>query len=46
MSSCKVLADKWSVVTVDGTTAAQEEHTVLVTANGVEVLTKRDDESL
>lgn len=33
--------DDWSVVTVDGSRAAHFEHTVLVTAAGVEVLTKR-----
>jgi len=45
-NSCKVLSDKWSVVTTDGSMAAQEEHTILVTESGAEVLTKRDDELL
>ena len=31
--------DNWTVRTVDGSLSAQFEHTVLVTANGVEVLT-------
>jgi methionyl aminopeptidase len=33
--------DKWTVTTADGSLSAQFEHTVLVTKNGVEVLTKR-----
>lgn len=33
--------DKWTVTTVDGSLSAQFEHTVAVTKNGVEVLTKR-----
>lgn len=32
--------DKWTVRTVDGALSAQFEHTVLVTKNGAEVLTK------
>ena len=36
---CKVLGDGWTAVTVDGTLSAQWEHTLLVTENGVEVLT-------
>ncbi|NBC35060.1 type I methionyl aminopeptidase [Novosphingobium sp. FSY-8] len=38
------LADGWTVVTDDGALSAQFEHTVAVTANGVEVLTLRADE--
>ena len=34
-----VLDDGWTVVTRDGSLSAQFEHTVLVTADGVEVLT-------
>jgi len=33
-------ADGWTATTVDGSLSAQYEHTVLVTQNGVEVLTK------
>jgi len=33
--------DGWTVVTKDGALSAQFEHTVMVTSNGVEVLTKR-----
>lgn len=33
--------DKWTVTTVDGSLSAQFEHTVAVTKNGVEILTKR-----
>jgi len=32
--------DNWTVTTADGSLSAQFEHTVLVTANGVEILTK------
>jgi methionyl aminopeptidase len=41
----KLLPDKWTVVTKDHSLSAQWEHTLLVTENGVEVLTKRNDES-
>jgi methionyl aminopeptidase len=34
--------DKWTVRTADGSLSAQFEHTVLVTRDGVEVLTARD----
>lgn len=36
----QTLADGWTVVTKDGSYAAQVEHTVLVTKNGCEILTK------
>ena len=36
--------DGWTVVTKDGELSAQFEHTVAVTADGVEVLTLRNDE--
>ncbi|RMG96561.1 MAG: type I methionyl aminopeptidase [Deltaproteobacteria bacterium] len=42
---CRVLDDGWTAVTVDGTLSAQSEHTVLVTDDGVEVLTLRSDET-
>ena len=35
----KVLRDKWTVVTADGSLSAHFEHTVAVTANGPEILT-------
>lgn len=38
------LDDEWTVVTRDGKLSAQWEHTVAVTATGVEVLTLRQDE--
>ena len=41
----KVLPDKWTVVTRDRSLSAQWEHTILVTADGHEVLTRRSDES-
>jgi methionyl aminopeptidase len=40
----KVLPDKWTVVTKDRDLSAQWEHTVLVTHNGVEVLTAHPNE--
>ncbi|KTD69465.1 MULTISPECIES: type I methionyl aminopeptidase [Legionella] len=42
----KTLGDGWTVVTKDRKLSAQWEHTILVTANGYEVLTLRPDESL
>jgi len=41
----RLLPDNWTVVTKDHSLSAQWEHTVLVTANGYEVLTLRPDES-
>ena len=43
-SGVKTLADEWTVVTLDGQLSAQFEHTVAVTAKGVEVLTLRAEE--
>ncbi|MGZ8135712.1 MAG: type I methionyl aminopeptidase [Methylococcaceae bacterium] len=40
----KVLADGWTAVTKDRSLSAQWEHTVLVTANGFEILTLRQEE--
>ena len=37
----RTLRDRWTVVTVDNSLSAQFEHTVLVTANGYEILTDR-----
>ena len=42
----KLLPDNWTVVTKDHSLSAQWEHTVLVTTDGVEVLTRRQDEIL
>jgi len=36
----KVLADGWTVVTVDGQPSAHAEHTIAITENGPEVLTR------
>ncbi|MEO3948003.1 type I methionyl aminopeptidase [Gorillibacterium sp. CAU 1737] len=36
----KTLADNWTVVTVDGSLCAHFEHTIAITANGYEILTK------
>lgn len=39
------LADDWTVVTKDGKLSAQWEHTILVTDNGYEILTLREEEA-
>ncbi len=38
----EILDDDWTAVTVDGSWSAQFEHTLLVTDDGVEILTNRD----
>ena len=38
----RILADRWTVVTVDNSLSAQFEHTVLVTKNGYEILSDRN----
>lgn len=40
----KILPDQWTAVTKDHKMSAQWEHTLLVTGDGVEVLTRRDEE--
>lgn len=40
----KLLPDQWTVVTKDRSLSAQWEHTILVTKDGHEVLTLREDE--
>ena len=42
---CDGPPDGWTAVTCDGKPSAQFEHTILVTADGVEVLTARQEES-
>lgn len=42
----KVLKDGWTVVTQDHSLSAQWEHTILVTNNGYEILTLRNEESV
>ncbi|MCW7553261.1 type I methionyl aminopeptidase [Endozoicomonas gorgoniicola] len=41
----KLLGDGWTAVTKDRRPSAQWEHTLLVTADGVEVLTRRPEET-
>ena len=41
----KLLSDGWTVVTRDRSLSAQWEHTILVTAQGHEVLTRRQEET-
>jgi len=43
---CKLLKDEWTVVTRDRSLSAQWEHTLLVTENGVEILTLRSDDTI
>ena len=40
----KTLRDGWTVETKDGRNSAQWEHTIAITSNGCDVLTKRDEE--
>jgi methionyl aminopeptidase len=40
----KILSDGWTAVTKDRTLSAQWEHTILVTDNGYEILTLRQEE--
>ncbi len=42
----KLLSDGWTVVTQDHSLSAQWEHTILVTNNGYEILTLRDEENI
>ena len=39
---CEVLSNGWTAVTVDGKLSAHFEHTVALTENGPEILTKQD----
>ena len=41
----KILADGWTAVTKDHSLSAQWEHTILVTQDGFEVLTLRQQEA-
>ena len=43
---CKTKSDQWTVVTKDHSLSAQWEHTVLITETGVEILTKRQEETI
>jgi methionyl aminopeptidase len=38
----RILADRWTAVTVDNALSAQFEHTILVTETGYEILTDRN----
>jgi len=42
----RLLPDKWTVITRDRSLSAQWEHTLLVTEDGVEILTLREEERL
>jgi len=41
----KTLADRWTIVTLDGSLSAHFEHTVAITENGPRVLTRLDSSS-
>ncbi|KAG7315919.1 hypothetical protein KOW79_020785 [Hemibagrus wyckioides] len=43
-SEFRILSDKWTAVSVDDKRSAQFEHTVVITSDGVEILTKLPDE--
>ena len=43
-AAVRLLADDWTVVTMDGRPSAHYENTVLVTNNGVEILTLMEEE--
>ncbi len=45
VAATRLLGDNWTVITKDRKLSAQWEHTLLVTPNGVEVLTLREEES-
>jgi methionyl aminopeptidase len=40
----EIWADEWTVVTQDRSMTAQFEHTIVVTANGAEILTRSDED--
>lgn len=42
----KLMPDQWTVITKDRSLSAQWEHTILVTGDGFEVLTKRPDDEI
>ncbi len=42
----KTLADKWTVVTMDGKASAHAEHTIAITADGPEILTLTKEQKL
>jgi methionyl aminopeptidase len=37
----RILPDGWTIVTADGSNSAHFEHTVAITSNGPDILTKR-----
>jgi methionyl aminopeptidase len=41
----KVLSDGWTVITMDGQPSAHFEHTVAITQEGPQILTRLDDEA-
>lgn len=45
-AAIRILPDHWTVITKDHSLSAQWEHTLLVTDDGVEILTLREEEKL
>ncbi len=45
-ASCTLMKDDWTVITKDRSLSAQWEHTLLVTEDGVEILTHREEETI
>ena len=45
-AAVRMLPDKWTVVTKDHSLSAQWEHTLLVTKDGCDILTIRDEETI
>ncbi|GAA6070497.1 methionine aminopeptidase 1D, mitochondrial isoform X1, partial [Tachysurus ichikawai] len=43
-SEIRILRDKWTAISTDDKRSAQFEHTVVITSDGVEILTKLPDE--
>ncbi|MCW9049844.1 MAG: type I methionyl aminopeptidase, partial [Deltaproteobacteria bacterium] len=43
MSGVKILEDGWTAVTVDGQLSAHFEHTIAITENGPEILTRLEN---
>ncbi len=41
----RILSDQWTAVTKDRKLSAQWEHTIMVTADGCEIFTARDEET-
>lgn len=45
-SQVRILGDGWTAVSVDNSRSVQFEHTVLITEDGVEILTKKKESGI